>query len=114
MIFTDDEARHSFHKSSTLLQVVCQMLESELTAHHMQLEFVSVDFTDGQWEALLVVDSETFEDSPSQQEGFRAAVATVNKRMARRDGEDTVEAEEGNFGLVTVRVTGSRDFALAN
>lgn len=114
MLFTDDDARHSFHTSSTLLQVVCQMLESELTQHHMQLEFIDVDKVGEMWEALLVVASETFEGSTDQQEAFKHAVTMIDARFVRQDGAQTVTAEAGNYGLITIRVTDATELAQVN
>lgn len=111
MLFTDEDARHLFHKSPTLLQVICQMLESELVAHHLQLELVDTEQQEKFWVALIVAGNEEYEDSALMQEVLKLAVDKINLRFKRQDEEPTAILESGNHGLVTVRVTEARDFA---
>ena len=110
MIYPDDETRHAYHKTPLLLQVVCQMLESELSAYHLQLELVDCEEQEKFWVALLVAGNEHFEDSPHMQHGLKQAVASLNAKFTRYDGKPTASVEQGNYGLVTVRVTDSKAF----
>lgn len=114
MLFTDESSRHVYHTGSTLLQVVCQMLESEMTKCHLQLEFVDAEQKDKFWEAQLIIASDDFEDNEEKQACFKAAVLETNKRFTRYDGQPTAVIEHGNFGLLTVRVSEPQDLAALN
>lgn len=114
MLFTDEAARHKYHTSSTLLQVVCQMVESELAPHHMQLELVDIELQDDFWVGLLVVATERFEESQDMQDAFRVAAHEINKRFMRYDGKNTTTVECGSLGLLTIRVSDSQAFAQVN
>lgn len=111
MLFTDEEARHKYHKASTLLQVVCQMVESELTQYHMQLEFVDVEEQGDLWKALLVAVHPDFDDDAILQQNFELVAGLVNLRFKRSDRQDTVSVESGSLGLLTVRVSSHQDLA---
>jgi hypothetical protein len=114
MLFTDEEARHKFHTSSTILQVCCQMLESELVMHHLQLEFVDIEHGEDYWEALLVVGSPEFEDSEELQAVFEAAVEAVDARFVKADGTRMVTACASEYGLVTVKASDDTKIAHVN
>jgi len=114
VILTDENSRHDFHTSSTLLQVICQLLESELAQHFIQLEFVAVEREDDFLCAIRVANSPEFEESEHMQSAFRQSAEKINSRFQRYDGTRTAEVEPGNFGLVTIRVTDSQAFSNLN
>lgn len=111
MLFTDEETRHEFHKAPTLLQVICQLFESEVSKAHMQMELVDFEQQGDFWVALLIVAHDDYETNPELQAAFKHAIESVNRQFRRTDNVATAELEQGNFGLCTVRVTSAKDFA---
>jgi len=111
MLFTDEELRHEYHKAPTLLQVVCQLLESEMSKAHLQLQVVGIEQQEAFWVALLITDHDDFEDRVDLQEAFKLAIDHVCGQFQRKDNVPTAELEHGKYGLCTVRVTSASDFA---
>lgn len=108
MLYTDEDARHVYHKAPVLLQVVCQVLETLLAAYGVQLELIDAEKRAGFWIAAVAVDSEI------QADAIDAVVNQVNKTFARHDEYTTCTLENDEVGLLTVRVTDSSDFSNVN
>lgn len=108
MIFTDEEARHAYHKAPVLLQVACQVLESYVATHGVQLELVDSEKRGGFWIAAVCItdqmDAEALED----------AISSTNKTFTRTDEWHTCQLENDEVGLITVRVTDAADYSGAH
>lgn len=107
MLFTDEDSRHAYHKTPALLQVVCQILESRLAEHGVQLELVDCEKHGGMWVAAVCVDSEVHEAA------LLDSIQYCNRMFQRADDIKTVTLENDEVGLLSIRVTDTADFSLA-
>ncbi len=105
MLFTDEESRHAYHQAPVLLQVVCQVLETYLASHGIQLELVDTDRRGGMWLAAVAIDSSI------QEEAILDVIGRVNANFARTDELETCVLENAEVGLLSVRITETSDFS---
>jgi hypothetical protein len=107
MLYVDDEARHAFHQTPALLQVVCTILEAFMTEAAVQVRLIDVHKHQGMWMAMI-------EAPDSKAPVLKASIQKLNDSFLRKDGTDTCVLENLEARLLTVRVTDSQDFAQLN
>ena len=110
MLFADEEVRHEFHKSPTLLQVVCQMLEGELFNHTYQAYVVGVAKEDTLNLAVLSIKSMRESETPDKAVLEHLAFI-LNERFIRTDKKPTVLLHSDAPTVLTVQVSGPADLA---
>lgn len=99
MLFLDDESRHMFHQSSTLLQIICQMLEFECAKHSAQVELIACE----SGLAIMGVQQITFDQ-------LTDACQTVNKQFQRVDKTFTCKISERRMGIVECYASDLADY----
>ena len=109
MLYYDDYVQAAFHKMPTLLQVVCQTLESRLTEAHYQLKVLECYQTDEKFETVMSVISVYKEPELVVQIILEDAVVHTNQLFQRKDGHGTVTIDNAVYLLLTVMVTTSAD-----
>jgi len=102
--YTDEESRLNFHKSKTLLQMVCQMFESFCFLHAVEPEFVDLIDED---RALMGV-PDLF------QEQAEDVVDKINTQFPRKDEFLTCRIMDPDLNLFEIFVTHSQDFTNVN
>lgn len=105
MLFENEEAQHEFHKLPALLQAVCQILETYLAAHGVQIQYIDSERHAGLWCATVGTTTEMEYDA------LIDVLERVNKQFARTDEIPTCELESDEYGLISVRVSESQDLA---
>lgn len=111
MLFIDDEARDSFHKASTLLQVVCQIFESELSKNYLLCELIEAASTDEGHKAMFVICPADDADKAVEAAVVDDVLLMLNRRFRRSDNTLTVTVESEDYNIVYVRVTTAADFS---
>lgn len=106
MLFTDDAARHAYHKAPALLQVVCQVLENNAANYGLQVELVDCERNHGMWVAALALSDEIPEEALTQ------LVAHTNQHFKRTDEVPTCQIESAEVSLLSIRVSDRSDFSM--
>lgn len=114
MNFADDQIRHDFHLNSTLLQVVCQLLESNLYGYAYQLTVFATETSPDIHMAMLNVEAGLGGKEELDTGFVTAAVERTNAMFKRTDGKATVKPEIEDYSILSVTVTSSKDFACLN
>jgi hypothetical protein len=107
MLYIDEEARHVFHQTPALLQVICSILESHIASSGAQLELIDAEKRMGMWIAMV--------NAPDcSVPALRDAVDKINQAFMRKDDGKTCYIENEQARLLTVRVSGPEDFIHLN
>lgn len=114
MLFTDEEARHEYHKAPTLLQVVCQVLEGRLAEASFQIEIMEARADGEFWAALIICGHPSTRVQTDCVEVIPEAVKFTNSQFKRSDGIETITLENIEAGIITVRVSDPHGFVLLN
>jgi len=99
MQFTDDDSRDKFHKTTTLGQLVCAMLESFCMQHRKEPEIIDIERNN-----ILV----GVVDLP--EEAAYDICDKVNAQFKRRDHRPTCVVTDPELGLFNLLVTETKDF----
>lgn len=107
MLFPDEDTRHNYHQSDSLLQVVCGIFESDMARHGHQCTVLGCDFDGQQHMALIQVE----DCSPLV---ILDAIDHLNCAFMRTDGEATCLPVDKEEGQLMIMVTSAEDFARAH
>lgn len=99
MTFTDGDARLAFHGAHTMLQMICQVFESEAFQYSKESEFVALLDEETAILGVLGLSSEA-------QQGLLEA---VNKVFPRYDDQTTCSLHDEDLGLFFLLSTGNED-----
>ena len=102
MLYMDDDARHAFHQTPALLQIMCTTLEAFLAEAAIQLRVIDTDKHLGMF--MVMCDAADVSD-----EVLQGCVDRLNKLFVRKDESDTCVIEDLESKLLTVRATDSTD-----
>lgn len=105
MLYTDEESRHIFHQSKTLLQMACQVFERLCHEFHA---------TDPEFIDLLCEDIALLGVAEITEEQAEDLLSRMNELFPRTDEYPTCELSDGDLGLFQIFVTTSEDFANVN
>ena len=98
MLYLDEETRLEFHKSSTLLQIICQMVDFECAKFTEQIEVIAIDDSTALLQALNMGEVQ-----------MREVCMTVNKQFKRRDREYTCRVGDSQLHYIKCMVTQASD-----
>lgn len=107
MLFPDEDTRHNYHQSESLLQVVCGIFESDLSRHAHQCTVLGVDIDGEKHMALVQVE----DCAPLI---VMDAIDHLNASFVRTDGQPTCLPLDKEQGQVMIMVTSATDFAQAH
>jgi len=100
MQFTDEDSRHQYHGSSSLLQIVCSMFESFAFLHGIDPEFITLN---GDTKALI--------GCPNiRPEQTKDILQKINAQFKRNDKRQTARVSDPDLGVFEILVTGAKDF----
>lgn len=104
MKYTDEESRLTFHKSNSLLQLVCKMFESFCFLHVVEPEFID-----------LIEDNRALLGVPSiEVEQAHDIIEKMNQQFPRVDGFPTCKLLDDELNLFEILVTSSADLSQVN